>query len=196
MVLGQCPLVKSDSLPHDGGSLLLLGPNEPDFWPLFSKSPEYADGQPDPMDRWSRRIIDKIAVAAGGTAYFPFGGEPFHPFYTWALRSGRTWASPVGFLVHDEAGLFVSYRGAIWLPDDLPASVSAQPCTTCAAPCKTACPVDALGETYDVESCKSHLRLPKGASCMTEGCAARRACPVGQSRRLPAQAAFHMEAFL
>jgi len=44
--------------------------------------------------------------------------------------------------------------------------------------------------------CKTYLATDAGKSCMTNGCAARRACPVGAKRRLPAQAAFHMEAFL
>lgn len=196
VALGHCPVDQSDGLPHDGGTLILLGPDEPDFWAVFTASPEYLDTLSDPMDRWSRRTVGKIADAAKGVAYYPFGGAPFHPFFAWALRSGRAWSSPVGFLVHDAAGLFVSYRGAVWVSDTLPATIGQKPCDTCAAPCTSACPVDALRETYDVAACKSHLRMPEGAPCLTTGCAARRACPVGAARRLPAQAAFHMEAFL
>lgn len=196
MSMGHCSVLQSDGLDHDDGTLVLLGPDEPAFWGLFSRSPEYRDGQPDPMDRWSRRVIDVIAAKAGGMAYYPFGGPPFQPFYTWALRSGRAWASPIGFLVHDIAGLFASYRGAVWVPEARAAEQGSNPCTTCPAPCKTACPVDALRDTYDVAACKTYLATTAGTACMTTGCAARRSCPVGASRRLPAQAAFHMEAFL
>ena len=35
-----------DGLPMIGGTLLLLGPDEPAFWPLFQASPEYPDGAP------------------------------------------------------------------------------------------------------------------------------------------------------
>ena len=195
-ILGHCAIEQSDGLPHDGGTLILLGPDEPAFWTVFTQSPEYLDKTPNPIDRWSQRVVGTVAAGEGGVAYYPFGNAPFHPFFSWALRSGRAWTSPVGFLVHDVAGLFVSFRGAIWVPKEIPKSSSQNPCDTCTAPCVTACPVDALRETYDVPACKTYLTTPDGVDCLTTGCAARRACPVGASRRLPAQAAFHMEAFL
>ncbi|MFT5064401.1 MAG: epoxyqueuosine reductase [Reinekea sp.] len=193
--MGHCPIVPSDGLSHESGTLVLLGPDEPAFWPMFIQTPEYNDNAPDPMDRWSRRTIDDIAALGNGAAYYPFGGEPFLPFYTWALRTGQAWASPIGFLVHKNAGLFASYRGAVWVAEDRPVQAAIQPCLTCDAPCKTACPVDAFAQGYDVVVCKSHLNTPQGASCLSDGCKARRACPVGAGLRLPAQAAFHMEAF-
>ncbi|MDG1376841.1 MAG: ferredoxin [Yoonia sp.] len=196
MSMGHCSVLQNDGLDNDHGALILLGPDEPAFWRIFSSSPEYRDGHPHPMDRWSRRVIDVIAEQAKGVAYYPFGGPPFQPFYSWAIRSGRAWASPIGFLVHDIAGLFASYRGAVWVPEAIPADASRNPCPTCHAPCKTACPVDALRDTYDVAACKTYIASAAGTACMTTGCAARRSCPVGASRRLPAQAAFHMEAFL
>jgi len=176
--LGHCPLEPSDALPHEGGTLVLLGPDEPDFWPLFAASPEYTDGQPDPMDRWSRRVIDALATDAGGVAYYPFGDAPYRPFYTWALRSGQAWSSPIAFLVHATRGLFVSYRGAVWVPETMPVTPAPKPCDTCAAPCATACPVDAFADGYDVDACRNYLRTPAGEDCVTKGCAARRACPV------------------
>ncbi len=191
--MGHCPLEDSDGLPHDGGTLLLLGPDEPQFWPHFTQSAEYNDGLPDPMDRWSRRVIDALATASDGAAYYPFGGAPFHPFYTWALRSGRAWASPIGFLVHDVAGLFVSYRGVVWVSETYALTPHQQPCIKCAKPCISACPVDAFRGGYDVGACKTYIS--ETTACVTTGCAARRACPVGADRRIPAQSAFHMEAF-
>lgn len=192
-LLGHCPLEDSDGLPHAHGTLLLLGPDEPDFWPVFTASLEYNDGKPDPMDRWSRRVVGALATASNGAAYYPFGGAPFHPFFTWALRSGRAWTSPIGFLVHDVAGLFVSYRGAVWVPETFAVTPHEKPCTTCAKPCVSACPVDAFSDGYDVLACKTYIN--QSTACVATGCAARRACPVGANRRLPAQSAFHMEAF-
>lgn len=180
----------------NGKTITLTGPDEPRFWPVFTASPEYLDGAPDPMDRWSHRVIDGVAKALGAEALFPFGGPPYAPFYSWAVASGRFWPSPIGFLVHDEAGLFASFRGAIcW---DKPAEVGTapQPCKSCAAPCKTACPVGAFENGYDVAACKAHVTSAAGSDCRAGGCLARRACPVGAERRLPAQSAFHMEAFL
>jgi epoxyqueuosine reductase len=182
------------------GTLLLLGPDEPAFWPLFAASTEYADGRPDPMDRWSKRVIGGWAETIGAAAFFPSDGPPYPPFIDWALRSGRIHMSPVRLMVHDRAGLWVSFRGALALPDriELPAPPP-PPCLTCAGqPCRTACPVDAFGPaSYDVPACKAHITGPDSAGCMAGGCAVRRVCPVGQRfGRLEAQSAFQMKAFL
>lgn len=190
--------------PQDMGSvqtLVLLGPDEPGFWPEFTKSPEFNDGGPDAMDRWSERVIGEMANSLGGTAFFPFGGPPFQPFFDWALASGRCWPSPLGLLVHDTAGLFVSFRGALGFSEhiDLPEVTAPSPCTSCVAlPCQSACPVSAFGPLgYDVVGCKSHLRKTEGENCMGAGCLARRACPISQSYgRLAEQSAYHMKAFL
>ncbi|SEQ18183.1 ferredoxin [Thalassovita taeanensis] len=184
------------------GTLLLLGPDEPGFWPAFTAAPEYQDGLPDPMDRWSAREIGALATGLGAQALFPFGGPPFQPFIQWAKGSGRAFASPVGLLVHEHAGLFVSYRGALGFAEriGLPAPPAAAPCDSCdTRPCLSACPVDALGDAtvgYDVATCKDWLHSPQGRDCMAQGCAVRRACPISRAHgRVAAQSAFHMEAF-
>ena len=189
-VLGDCP---------DGAdTITLIGPDEPRFWGVFRKSAEYADARADPLDRWSKRVLSDVAAAVDGEPLFPFGGPPYAPFFTWAKQTGRFWASPIGFLVHDDAGLFVSFRGAIRWKRPAIGGTGPQPCLTCAdQPCATACPVGAFHDgAYDVVACKAHVASAHGDDCRTGGCLARRACPVGQGTRLPAQAAFHMEAFL
>lgn len=184
--------------PEGIGTLVLLGPREPGFWPAFTASPEYADRAPDPMDRWSSRVIGDLAHALRATAFFPFGGPPFQPFIAWAKASGRAHSSPVGLLVHDTAGLMVSYRGALGFADRLATPAPPpNPCDSCVArPCLTACPVDAFASgSYDIAACKADLDRPEN-DCMSKGCAVRRACPVSQSYgRLEDQSAFHMRAF-
>ncbi|WP_370268760.1 ferredoxin [Nioella sp.] len=190
--------------PHDGapegtGTIVLLGPDEPRFWQVFTASPEYGDGGEDPLDRWSKRVIGALASDLGAPAIFPSDGPPYPPFLQWAVDSGRCWPSPVGLLVHDQAGLFLSFRGALALPDrlDLPAPPT-RPCDTCAAPCTTACPVSALAErqAYDVSRCQAHVASPEGAACR-QGCLVRRACPVAKDfRRRLEQSTFHMSAFM
>lgn len=189
----QC-LTVLGSIAGDG-TLLLIGPNEPAFWPHFTASTEYKDGAADPMDRWSKRILHQIAADFTAQAFFPSDGPPFHPFYTWALDTGRIWASPIGLLVHDKSGLFVSFRGALHVPWTMTIPAALQPCSTCSQPCVHACPVDAFIDGYNVARCKSHITSPEGRDCLN-GCLARRACPVGANNRLPIQSAFHMEAFL
>lgn len=184
---------------HDkGGTVVLLGPDEPRFWPLFQATPEYSDARPDPLDRWSKRLIPPLAETFGGHAVFPSDGPPFAPFISWALASGRIWQAPVNLLVHDTAGLFVSFRGALLLPGLLDLPTPAQnPCEKCAEkPCLSACPAAALTQaSYDVSACHTFLNTKNGADCLANGCHVRRACPVGRNRRAPAQSAFHMRAF-
>ena len=185
---------------HEGAdTILLLGPLEPEFWKVFKSTPEAQDGQSDPLDRWSKRIISQLAINFKASTHFPSDGPPYPPFISWALESGENWASPIGMLVHQNAGLFASYRGALRLNGHLalPAPTTS-PCTPCAKPCKTACPVDALSKTsYNVEACKAHILGPDSKSCRAHGCAARSACPVSQTySRRPEQSAFHMRAFL
>lgn len=188
-----------DGAPKGTRTLLLLGPAEPGFWAHVTASPEFADGAPDPLDRWSRRVIGRMACDLGAKALFPFGGPPWRPFIAWAKRSGRAWESPVGFLVHDRAGLMVSYRGALALRSriDPPAPRDAAPCETCARPCLDACPVGALSAGgYDTAACHGYLDTPPGTDCLETGCAVRRSCPVSQAYgRLPAQSAYHMGRF-
>jgi len=196
-ILGGFHPGSGDTTPAGTATLLLIGPAGPAFWERFRASPEMAQDAADPLNRWSERVIGAIAVAAGGVAVFPFGGPPWSPFMAWAQRSGRVWASPVGLLVHVEAGLFVSFRGAIALPErvTVPAP-AARPCDTCAAPCRDACPVGALSPAgYDVASCRAFLDTEAGTPCRSRGCAVRRACPVGAHLRPEAQSAFHMAAF-
>lgn len=198
-IFGAFHAEDTDGAPKGTQTVLLLGPSEPGFWAHITASPEFQDGTPDPIDRWSRRVIGRMACAFGAKALFPFGGPPWHPFIAWAKRSGRAWESPVGFLVHDVAGLMVSYRGALALKDkiDVPALPSDQPCITCDAPCLSACPVGALGGAgYDTDACHSYLNTDPGADCLSRGCQVRRSCPVSQSYgRLEAQSAFHMSHF-
>ncbi|MEM1432319.1 MAG: ferredoxin [Pseudomonadota bacterium] len=188
-----------DAVPRRTQTLVLIAPRDADFWPVFSASDEYADGAPHPLDRWSRRVIGRIACDLRAKALFPFTGPPWHPFLRWARQTGSVHASPVGMLVDASMGLFVSIRGAIALKRRiaLPAPVPA-PCATCAdRPCLTACPVGALGaDGYQVDTCRAFIGSDPHATCLDTGCAVRRACPVSADwGRSPAQSAFHMRAF-
>jgi epoxyqueuosine reductase len=198
-IFGAFHVSDTDGAPAGAQTLLLLGPAEPGFWAHVTMSEEFRDGRPDPIDRWSWRVIGHMACDLGAKALFPFGGPPWHPFIAWAKRSGRAWESPVGFLVHDKAGLMVSYRGALALKEwiDLPDAPVAAPCTDCPAPCTTACPVNALSpKGYDAAACHSYLGNDPGTACIQLGCAVRRACPLSESYgRLPQQSAYHMRQF-
>lgn len=189
----------SEARQLEGGTLILLG-TAAAFWEVFETSPEWTDNHPHPIDRWSTRVVEGLAQGLSATAYFPFGGPPYAPFIDWALKSGRTFTSPVGALVHDTVGMLISFRGALHFERefDIPALSGVSPCTDCPAPCATACPVEALNSHafYDVDSCHAYLNTQAGKTCLTEGCATRLACPVsaGAGRRR-VQTAHHMKAF-
>ncbi len=189
-------------------TLLLLGGVGGSLWPAFSISPELADGGPEPLDRWSLRVVTALAGRFGARPLFPFGGPPYQPFLRWARRAEPVAPSPLGLLVHPEHGLWHSYRGALAFAAPLalpPQATHASPCESCAGkPCLTACPVGAFAPPladglprYDLQGCAAHLRLPAGADCRQAGCLARRACPVAPDLAYEtAQASFHMAAFL
>ena len=189
-----------DDAPADCETLVLLGPDEPEFWAVFQASPEIADEQPHPLDRWSRRVVMSLSETWDATAIFPYDGPPYAPFLRWAERTGSNWSSPMGLLVHEDAGLFISFRAALALPVRLMLPTPrTSPCEACETkPCTVACPVGALvaGQDYDVPRCVAHVTSPDGAECR-QGCLVRRACPVSQAfGRRPEQSAFHMRAFL
>lgn len=152
-------------------TLLLLGWTGPTHWPAFTAAPEYRDGQPDPLDRWSRRVVGALAQRFGAMPLFPFGGPPFLPFLRWGPRAEPVHPSPIGLLIHPDWGLWHHWRGALAFPTRLslpPVDPRPAPCATCLTrPCTTYAGLDA----------------------------ARRACPIGTPYG-DAQQAFHRAAFL
>jgi ferredoxin len=199
MVMGALHPRATQARNLESGTLILLGAAGA-FWPVLKTSPEWMDQRPDPVDRWSLRVIGNMAQNLGAQAHFPFGGPPYAPFIDWALKSGRTFSSPVGALVHDTVGMMISFRGALhFLSEfDLPDASAPSPCTTCDAPCTTTCPVGALNAKsfYNVDACHNYLSSAAGQICMTGGCAVRLACPLSKSAgRLAEQSAHHMKAF-
>ena len=183
-------------------TIVLAGMAGREGWDAFAASPEASDGASDPLDRWSRRVIEALARELGGAALFPFGGPPFWPFQQWARRAEPVHPSPIGILIHPRYGLWHSYRGALGFHQALPAPQPAavpSPCDSCAGRwCLKACPVGAFSaDAYDVAACVAHVKSPAGADCVGLGCRARRACPVGAEHAYsPEQANFTMRAFL
>ncbi|WP_425407414.1 ferredoxin [Hwanghaeella sp.] len=189
-----------DAAPSGAGTVLLVGNAGPELW---RRSGEALRDEADAMDAWTRRVMDPIGKDIGATVLYPFGGPPYHPFQRWAKRAEGLHSSPLGMLIHPVFGLWHAYRAALCFPDILPVPESestSSPCETCSAkPCLSTCPVSAFSEKkgYDVPACAAHLGTLEGRDCMSLGCRARRACPVGRDFIYdPKQASFHMQAFL
>jgi hypothetical protein len=176
--------------------VVLIGNAGPEMFQRFRSTCRAAE---DSLDEWCREVIGKMAVEVCAKAVFPFDKPPA-PFLRWARRGGATHQSPLGFNIHADFGLWHAYRAALIFGAefDIPPIKSISPCETCQSkPCLSACPVNAFdGTSYEVNSCVDHIVSPKGTDCMSGGCLARRACPVGRAYAyVPAQMQFHMIAF-
>ena len=179
------------------GTVLMVGNAGGAMWDAFAP---HDDGAPDPLNRWTVRVVEPIAQAFGARVLYPFG-TPHWPFQRWAARAEALHASPIGLLIHPEYGLWHAYRAALVFPEafDLPAPGPAlsSPCDGCSdKPCLSACPVGAFSKAgYDVTVCAMGLAASE-AACLSLGCDARNACPVGPDWRDPdAQIGFHMAGF-
>jgi hypothetical protein len=186
-----------ESETRNARQVILIGNAGPRMFERFARE---RDPARDSLDAWCRTVIGALAERLGGEAVFPFD-EPPPPFLQWAKRSRLVHQSPLGLGIHADYGLWHAYRAALLFPVafDLPLVTSRSPCETCAEkPCLFACPVGAFtGAGYEVERCVDHLITPDAQACMSGGCLARRACPVGRGfGYAPAQAQFHMTAFV
>jgi hypothetical protein len=192
------------SIAEPGASVALVGNVGSSYWPVFEQSREYLDGQAHPLDRWSRRLGEKLAGELDAQAIYPFEGPPFYPFQQWAKRAESLQQSMMGLMIHPEYGLWHSYRFGLVMSASqglVSQVVTAKttPCKSCALrPCLNTCPVGAFGETgYDVNTCAAYLKSTPEAACHTEGCMARSACPVGAWYRYHVEEhSFHLKAFL
>ena len=179
-------------------TLVMAGNAGPAMWAAFSSTRNPAI---ELLDDWSRDVFEPLAQSFGAIALFPFQ-KPYLPFQRWAAEAEPCHASPLGMFIHPDHGLWHGYRGALALAERLqlpPSDNRTRPCDVCQdQPCLTTCPVNAFSDTgYDVPACVRHLASPAGGDCMELGCRARRACPEGEAARYqPAQAQFHMRAFL
>jgi len=179
-------------------SVVLAGNAGPRMWLAFEAA-RAAGGMS--LDAWSARVLTELAAVVGARAVFPYE-RPYLPFQRWAMRAEACHASPLGLLIHPDYGLWHGYRGALLFGETIelpPPDRRPSPCASCAdRPCLSACPVGAFdAKAYDVPACLRHLRGVPEPECMDSGCLARHACPIGRAYRYaPAQARFHMQAFV
>ena len=195
----------ADLIPGDVETCILVGNAGAQFWRAFS---EERPAGSDPVEAWTRGVLEQISADLGAEVLLPFVGPPFLPFLEWAKRSDPVTESPVGPLIHPVYGLWHAYRGMLLFREkiDLPEIPSRtqdaqglSTCETCAdQPCLRACPVNAVsGKIFDVAACVGFVKSPEGSDCLSNGCRARRACPIGKGYVYePAQALHHMQGFL
>jgi hypothetical protein len=165
-----------DRVPSGTQFVILIGNAGPDMFRRFARTRVPSDS----LDEWTRAVVDPLAQDLDAQALYPFDKPP-HPFLT--------------------CGLWHAYRAALLFSvafDLPPMNAGGSPCETCAdKPCLSTCPVQAFdGSSYDVAACGQHVLSEDGQDCMTGGCKARAACPVGKAFTYePMQMQFHMKAF-
>lgn len=195
----EAPLGPSDK---PAKAMLLVGHAGDAYWSHFNAWLEGQTPRPDnPLDTWSRGVIDEVAAQCEARAVYP-SDRPFFPFQQWAMRAEGLRPSPLGILMHPEYGLWHAYRGALLLdrPVDFTAPrVMNHLCDACEGkPCLKTCPVEAYSLAgFAYENCLAHARGTRGEACREGGCLARNSCPQGEDFRYrPEAQAFHMRAFL
>ena len=181
------------------GSVILVGHSGSSLWSHFVKWRRSHPNEADPLDMWSKQVLNGVAADIGAMAVFP-SDRPYLPFQRWAMRAEGLAASPLGLLIHPQYGLWQAFRGAMLFerPFEFPQlDAFDHPCDLCKEkPCLSACPVDAFdGINFAVTRCRDYLPAG-GFTCMDEGCQARLACPIGREYTYaPDQQRFHMAAF-
>ena len=191
------------------GTLALVGNAGAAMWRAFSRGRR---GEPNPLDAWTRRVVEPSARKMGARAAYPFDDPP-PPFVSWSRSLDISRISPIGLAIYSVYGFWHAYRAALLWNIDGKARASrpsgrspdaadrsaplVDPCTSCSAPCLSTCPVGAFTvDGYDVAACKSHVATVAGWDCLEQGCRARRTCPVRTAYRYDAeQARFHIKAF-
>ena len=175
-------------------NILIIGHRGSEFWPYFKASPEFFDDQPNPLDRWSKRIIE--AAAPDLRFVSPSDGPPYPPLHA-LTQNGALHPSPLGMLVHADFGLWIAVRGILLSTTVFPHSVARKaPPQEIFDRCFEACPVQAFSQTgYAAETCAPYLLDNPSGDCWS-GCRARRACTLGAHDAYNAdQARFYMDTF-
>ena len=100
-------------------------------------------------------------------------------------RLGWHHDSPLGIGINKTYGTWFAYRVVVAANTNFEITkthLSVSPCEDCAdKPCITHCPVDAVGDEFNLQACVGE-RAREGSACAYQ-CLARRACPVGVAHR-------------
>jgi len=180
---------------------VVVGSGGPTFFDRFSAdAPEARDGVPNPLDRFTRRVVaeaihaDLEPFGVRYAVYHPFGAEPVIPFQRLGRAAGLGGPSPLGLQVHPTYGAWWAYRALVVVDRELPAgNPPGDGCEGCPAPCIDACPARAPARAgFSVAACHVHRLMAEPCRL---SCAARLACIRGPEHRYrDEELAFHMAA--
>ena len=99
---------------HDdvGQPAALIGNLGGQFWEVFAASGYLEDGKGDPLDRWTRSVLDPLARELDCQVRYPFG-TPVWPFLKWAKRATGAAISPIFVNIQPDVGLWWAVRGGV-----------------------------------------------------------------------------------
>jgi ferredoxin len=194
------PWLTLGSLMLGARGVVVVGSGGPAFFDGFASSPFAGDGLRDPLDRYTRAVVEESARVALGplgvahAEHFPFVSAALIPFQRLGRAAGLGGPGPLGLQIHPVYGAWWAYRGLIVVDAALPAEVApGDGCAGCPAPCVSACPAGAVQRSgFVVAAC--HARRLSAEPCRLS-CAARIACIRGPEHRYSdEELAFHMAA--
>lgn len=147
------PCWRSPALLPGARTALLVGSGGRALWDAFERAPEH-DAGPDPLDRYTRRLVEQAAAAleaAGhasraGFAFERRGGD-YADFVALGRLAGLGAPSRLGLLLHPVYGPWLSLRALVLTRAPFPPGTGPlahfDPCRGCAAPCQAADPGEA-----------------------------------------------------
>ncbi len=184
-------------------SILVLASGGRAFFEGFRRSPEARSGGTEPLDAYTRRLVETAAAALrrsgdASRASFSFErrGGLHADFVALGRAAGLGAPSRLGLLVHPEFGPWLAIRALLFTERCLPETcerVEFRPCEGCPAPCAVACHGAAVAPAgFDALACGATRR--REPACRLR-CDARRACVLGPEHAYAAEAeAHHMRA--
>jgi ferredoxin len=201
------PGLRLRSLHPAANGALIVGSGGRELFAGFREAPERRDGQPSPLDRFTRAAIATAAaetldgIGGGHRLFFPFtDSRPALPFQRLGRAAGLGGPGPLGLQIHPIFGPWWAYRGLIAValsPEDWAGAGAGAPlgdgCAGCPAPCVAACPAGAVRLAgFSVADC--HARRLAAPECRLS-CVARIRCVRGPEHRYTdEQLAYHMAA--
>jgi hypothetical protein len=198
------PALRLASLLAGAEAALVVGSGGPTFFDRFAREAlEARDGRSDPLDRYTRRVVELAVPRAleplgvGHAVAFPFqrtDGGSYLPFQRLGRAAVLGAPGPLGLQIHATYGPWWAYRALVVVDCALPpAQALGDACAGCPAPCVATCPVGAVQASgFVVPAC--HARRLAAPACHLS-CAARIACVRGPEHRYrDEELAFHMRA--
>jgi hypothetical protein len=175
-------------------SVIVVGNAGKDVWRRLHASQLPLDPR-NPVDTYTRQTFEAALHAHAPDSVLALYDSKrdgvYPPMVTCAEHAGLGVPSRLGLLLHPEFGPWMSLRALVFLNERVPAGrpLDVAPCDGCPAPCRAACPADAIDETLALPPCL-RSRLWRCRST----CDARSACVIGPAHAFPPeQLAHHMK---